>query len=154
TLGHVTQQKNGGLFLVNLNGDMCLDFVVRETSGLALPPPFLSSGIGAFINHCDGTFTEISTPGSMGDLPAITMGQKVRPVDLNGDGLDDLIVSWEERDTGVQTKEVWLNGGDQWIARPDLALRFPVEFAKIDPNDSNRNQPLEAVFTDVNGDGY
>jgi RHS repeat-associated protein len=69
--------------------------------------------------------------------------QGVRLIDLNGDGLPDLLVSR----SGVNNRAgAWLNTGSGWKSLP--ALTPPVPFA----GDDIAGNPVQ--FVDVDGDGY
>jgi hypothetical protein len=62
-------------------------------------------------------------------------------VDLNGDGLPDLLVSTKGGDAGA-----WINSGAGWSKQP--ALQPPVPFS----GDDIAGSPVQ--FVDVDGDGF
>lgn len=79
----------------------------------------------------------------------------VRIADVNGDGLADLIVSYEIEGSPDPTqngvvKQVWLNNGHSWVLSSGWTIPIIFEF-------SNRNTgsgfTSPAEFIDVNGDG-
>ena len=70
-----------------------------------------------------------------------TSNRGARFVDLNGDGLQDLVLS-----RSGQANLAWLNTGNSWVSAPEYALT-------VDLFDQN-GKANEWRFVDVNGDGH
>jgi hypothetical protein len=99
-----------------------------------------------YLNNGDGTFTSNSNyaPPTIFYLSTINgnQDQGVRAVDVNGDGLVDLVLANESSTT------TWLNNGNGWTT--SSTWNSPMPF-------TNRNSPTDGASTaelaDVNGDG-
>jgi RHS repeat-associated protein len=85
----------------------------------------------------------------------------LRVVDINGDGLEDLVRSVL---TGTQpcstpgrwdlpVVTVWINNGHGWTQAPDGAWSVPAAFTLYDPACADNGRDLGVRMGDVNGDG-
>ena len=129
-----------------------LHVFVGDIDGDDLPDIVLPSGSRESFGHVfAGTASGFEpVPGLAPDVPFARRDQQdlgTRFVDLNADGLPDLLV---RRDVTGQTSPVvgaYLNTGQGWT-RDVIGLHPPVSFA----SDDITGNPAE--FADVNGDGY
>ncbi len=81
----------------------------------------------------------------------------LRLVDIDGDGLEDLVRSvatnidiclWDQKEI-----KVWLNNGHGWTLQPQGAWQVPTTFTLYDPSCNDNGRDLGVRFGDVNGDG-
>jgi RHS repeat-associated protein len=118
------------------------DFTGDGKADIAVPSNSRQTFGQLFEAHTDGF---VETPDY---APPVAFARKdhqdqgVRMVDLNGDGLPDLLVS----KTGGAAPAAWINTGAGWNLQPGLTP--PVSFAGDDVSGS------PAQFVDVDGDGF
>ncbi|MBI2547802.1 VCBS repeat-containing protein [Candidatus Woesearchaeota archaeon] len=75
----------------------------------------------------------------------------VRFVDLNRDGLLDIMQAKKESSGGM--KSVWLNNGNGWTSQPGLSpWQSPVYF--VHERDNSKGVDKGARFSDLNNDGF
>lgn len=70
-------------------------------------------------------------------------------VDINGDGLADLIRGYDNRDGSASSRQAWLNTGSNWARTENYDL--PVPFIGWDGTYGSLDQGLR--MSDINGDG-
>jgi len=125
-----------GVRFVDLNGDGLPDFVSsRYTGGADYRTTWLNTGTGWLQSAQYQLPVTISADG-VGDLG-------VRFVDLNGDGLPDLV--WGRYTSGVDYRQSWINTGSGW--QTSTAYQLPVSISADGVGD------LGVRFIDLNGDG-
>lgn len=129
-----TESRDAGTRLADVNGDGLIDI---------LSAPYGSSGT-VLINKGDGTGW-VSSPNytiPVAFLSVFETDQGVRLVDVNGDGLVDIVYSEDNED-----RKVYINKGDGTGWQYQSSYNIPLEF-------SNGNGTDWGVrFADVNGDG-
>ncbi|RXG84820.1 FG-GAP-like repeat-containing protein [Bradyrhizobium zhanjiangense] len=88
-------------------------------------------------------------PGAAGNTQSYSKGTNVQLIDVNGDGLPDLVYNFTtpDRADGTVTKGVCLNGGHGWLACEEKKAP-PV---KLDQVNTDFNTSI--AYTDLNGDG-
>ena len=131
-----------GVRVFDVNGDGLAD-IVKAQSDLN----GTSTVKAVYINDGDGTGW---TQDSNYDVPEVftwdAADKGVRPFDVNGDGLIDLVRSWESMDHLTVIKGVYINDGDGTGWTEDTNYTIPVFF--------NTDQSDDGVRAfDVNGDG-
>ena len=162
--------KDTGSFLVDFSGDGITDVlhsVLKADNTLKR---------AAYVNckfedsRCKGAikpdsyWVEVtaSTPDLVDYVPPVAFAQEgvgslgVRPIDINGDGLTDLVVARDDYDQ--QTKEpiraVYLNTGKGWSKDSLSKLHLPVSFVRP-AGESGQNGPLidnRIELIDLDGD--
>ena len=134
-----------GTRFVDVNGDGLIDIVNNQN------PVYLNTGAGWVVDGA-GTYT----------LPvSVISGNRkhlVEFVDLNGDGLEDLVYIWGNNgiyssggNISGYAQKVYLNNGHGWDLKPDTTpYKLPWPFAMTH---DNQTVPLGRHFADLNGDG-
>ncbi|MFZ5497238.1 MAG: FG-GAP-like repeat-containing protein [Verrucomicrobiota bacterium] len=126
--------KHAGRF-VDLNGDGRADFVAFITPGGA------KTNIAAYLNTgsgwaYDGSYSNLLVSVDIADKQA-------RFLDLNGDGLPDIVAAYKNGSTVEHY--TWLNNGSGW--NTDTSYHLPTWIAEKD------EPRVGAEFVDLNGDG-
>ncbi len=123
---------------LDVNGDGLTDFVFIEKSGdKNKSETYLGTGAGWKV--ADNWKVPDEVPGTDED------DQGVRFMDVNGDGLADILVSRVDSD-GKLLSRTYLNSGAGWVPA-DESFRSPIAFAK------SKDTDLGIRMVDVNGDG-
>ena len=155
---------DAGLRFLDLNGDGLEDYLVADkTSGKKLAcvndgSAFVCSG-GAGSWEVPGWFTEqVKLSAQCATRPGVGRGWQI--LDLNGDGLPDLLHSYDEQRPGtkVQWNDVFLNNGKSFVKQPGWKMPAGVYNSKDEIVGSyactSRLAADQGVrFADVNGDG-
>lgn len=134
TLGRAADKVPANLYIADFTDDGKADIVIPANSRQSFGQLFAAQDSGF-----------IETPDF---APPVAFARKdhqdqgVRMVDLNGDGLADLLVS----KSGGGSSAAWINTGAGWHNEPGLSP--PVVFAGDDISGS----PVQ--FVDVDGDGF
>jgi len=128
----------GGRF-ADVNGDGLVDQIYNS---------YTSSGIktGVALNLGTGWSTVNDFATSIANVPFFTdlngRDQGVRLVDVNGDGLIDIVKSREE---SLNPKAAFINNGNGWYSDESYKPKYP--FVSVDGKD------VGSKLVDVNGDG-
>jgi len=138
--------------LVDINGDGLVDFVYVWTYTGTCWINFGKKSIKTTCNQeAFGAYINTGT----GWQPASNLAPRVRVmskdgsrfVDLNGDGLQDLVVTaWSNDETPVPVNSAYLNTGTGWQLAPDFA---PPRSLSGAPGEGGS----KTEFRDINGDG-
>lgn len=134
---------------VDLNGDGYVDWVrsFRNTSGAFAPRSYLNDKNGGW-NMTDRTF---DPPVPLRDYQMGELGTPAEVsqfIDLNGDGLIDLVSAYTKSD-GTFVSDAWLNNGSGFTQRSSYApLGSMVTYVRGYDAPKKRG-----VFIDLNGDG-
>lgn len=131
--------SNGTRF-ADVNGDGRPDLLMHVWDG--------SSHMGAWINNGNGwTYApEWTPPAALGyRIGKVVDANGTRIIDLNGDGLPDLVMHvWEN----ASYQGAWLNNGHGWVYAPQWLPPAALGYRIGTVVDTNG-----AEFADVNGDG-
>ncbi|MBU1131529.1 hypothetical protein KJ840_05355, partial [Patescibacteria group bacterium] len=125
----------------DINGDKCSDFIVS-----------VYGESDVYLNNCISGFGQ-STPWTealpdfMKSIPLYSQSAKVALVDVNGDGLDDLIQAWSA--SGTQSRGVYINNGNGWSGGYG---NFPAYLASCSGNPMYC-ETSGTQLVDINGDG-
>jgi len=122
-----------GFRFVDLNGDGFLDIVQSYYSGTTRKQVWINTGSGFVLNSSWSIPVIISREGR---------DQGVQFVDINGDGLPDIVQSCSYGTT--RSKGVWLNTGSGFVS--DSSWSIPTDISI-----EGRDQGVR--FVDINGDG-
>ena len=108
---------------MDVNGDGLTDLVyARYISGT------LNQAV--YINNGDGTgWTQDTTWSVPLGFITSTSDYGVRPMDVNGDGLVDLVY---HRDTGVDAQSVYINTGKSWVLDSSITTPFAFTTGSVD----------------------
>jgi RHS repeat-associated protein len=130
---------NNGVLIADVNGDNLSD-IIQGISGVSTNTyaAYLNNGRGwtassTWLPPADAPFWNPSTSGDNG----------VRVVDVNGDGLSDVLLG--SSNISTTTYEAWINNGHGWVS--SSTWNPPVSF--LSPTGQNNG----ALIADVNGDG-
>jgi RHS repeat-associated protein len=124
----------GGVQFADVNGDGLID-IVKSADG------------GSYVYLNNGTGWTLSSWTVPVDFVDANTDNYVRIEDVNGDGLPDLVQSYQL--LGSSNKRVWINNGTGWTLDPQWNV--PVYFST---NDIFTNYYDSGVrFADINGDG-
>ena len=108
---------DAGISLIDVNGDGLADFVqAYKRQGVPYQRTWLNTGAGWLESTAYAMPVEMSNDG-YGD-------NGVRFVDLNGDGLIDLIQSRKQGASLI--RNAWLNSGAGWVQTTDYILTSPL----------------------------
>jgi RHS repeat-associated protein len=145
----ITLSESGGLstgvHVLDLNGDGYLD-IVKARKGTA-PEVYLNSALGF-----GGTTPAYNPPRPLADDAILSTDRLFRWIDLNIDGLPDLLYS-SLNPTAVTGPRAYLNTGKGWELAastngpPYNNFTPPVDFGL------NDSIPFDVTIQDVNGDG-
>ncbi|MGA2536593.1 MAG: FG-GAP-like repeat-containing protein, partial [Terracidiphilus sp.] len=119
------------VFAIDVNADGVLDLVVANQG-----PSNEDGSVGVLIGKGGGTFEPVATYDSGG--PGAT---SVFVIDVNGDGLPDIVVTNQGTSTADGSVSVLLNGGSG-------------AFSAAVTYDSGGVDPTSLALADVNGDGF
>lgn len=145
--------QDGGVRLVDINGDGLVDIIHSEYFNNA---PYRD----IWLNRGDGSWDGSAIPGSnfptyftRNDRPGTTAMQDggVRLMDLNGDGLTDIVAS--EYVSGSPQRNVWLNKGDGTWDYSIPGTSIPVYFTRNDRPGTTAMQDGGIRIFDINADG-
>lgn len=132
--------------MMDMNGDGRVDFV-----SYFYPSGYSNYKLSVFLNTGSGWETE---PHEGFGLPPncnyLLWAKKAQFVELNGDGLPDMVVYFRPNDGAAghepsATKGAWLNTGSGWTWAPDY---IPHRFIACD-----EHALVGSEFVDLNGDG-
>jgi RHS repeat-associated protein len=144
--------KDNGTRIFDVNGDLLPD-VVRSFSGSSGDPSPSASSV--YLNSGDPATgwvpSSITAPIGFVFGRGLYADDAVRTVDVNGDGLTDIIRSYLDDDSGVLNQKVYLSNGSGWTEAP--AGIWQVPFPIIDENPDGKEVYTFAQIADVNGDG-
>lgn len=129
-------EKETGLEFIDLNGDGLPDIVQHRLFDIN------KKNSGAWINTGD---TWKDTPAYIPPTPIIDNGEDtgVRFIDLNGDGLPD-IVQHRQYDPHKKDQSTWINTGSGWQNTNNYLLPIPI---------TDNGKDAGTRFIDLNGDG-
>ncbi len=129
-------------FFLDINNDGLSDFVSSyvNASGSSVRATWLNTGSGW------QSSATLRLPIAIADYSVSTPIGQATPVDINGDGLLD-IVQAHQNTGGAINKKVWLNTGNGWKVNADLA---PPAVAW---QQAGNTVQTRAVFADVSNDG-
>jgi RHS repeat-associated protein len=157
-----------GVVFVDVNGDARVDMLVHREFNDDQKPAVKH----AFINDSEQGWVESNTWQPPVPITKDEYGNKgTRFIDLNGDGLTDVISSLRKKDGSVEHR-AWLNDGTKWVESPEYrALPNGFSFAQEIPpltkdgnpqlippsafNEWNKivvSRGLGAVLVDLNND--
>lgn len=152
------------VIITDLNGDGITDIAWNFRRRGVKEGPKFTGDKGVVYRHFERTFqatsgARIGTPSGWVDAPGYVprrfLDEEERDkllhsalIDVNGDGLPDLVFTKREAPSGALESEVYLNTGDGW-ADPNLGKAWVV------PNDAIAEGEGDPGFrfADVNGDG-
>jgi hypothetical protein len=92
--------------LSDINGDGCLDLVAVGSINPGPAGPAALAGVWTYLGNCDGTFQSVPNVLGLGDIPINAV-----MVDVNGDGIPDLVTSSIE----ITEDEFWGQPGGNLI---------------------------------------
>jgi len=135
---------------IDLNGDGLTDVLYRDYT--------IQPAVGAYLNTGNGWqySPEYIPPFFISDASTQTGLLKdpgVQFVDLNGDGLPDLLFSISDSRYGGVTNGAFLNTGRGWESASDPAYEAPIILNDGSIESFRAPQRTRAILTDVNGDG-
>jgi len=138
-----------GVRFVDLNGDGLVDIVQYQTGSSSY------TFDNAWINTGSGWTTasqwEVPTPITQRYSATHETDLGVRFVDLNGDGLPDIIQSVDN--VGTTTNNVWLNTGNGWVSSSQWTAPTPISFIFSGPGPFPFSVDPGIRFVDLNRDG-
>ncbi len=162
---HLTDEIVGGVTYLNTgNGWVAsstwgIPSVVQNDSGFATSGQYIDvngDGLTDIVKSADGSSYVYLNNGSGWTLSNWTVpvnfsvngsDNYVRMVDVNGDGLPDLVQSYALSTSS--NNEIWINTGSGWIQDPQWVAPAPMS-----TYDTSTNYYDDGVrFVDVNGDG-
>lgn len=133
------------ILAMDLNGDQLQDLILASTGDE--PTPFEGSAFQVLINDGDGTFTDESATF----LPGLTSGptniDKLFPVDLNNDGLIDLLPG-NALAPLVQQADGTFEALQGFLLDPGVITDFPVSNASA-PIDFDGDGDLDIVRIEI-----
>lgn len=137
----VNTNKKRGFRFIDLNGDGLTDYVRSDTW-------IGSVSIDAKLNTGSGwqAAPQFNPPMRLNEEYGFDRG--VRFMDLNGDGLVDMLKYHQYSSTNIR-KGAWLNTGQTWNKAPDYIPPYPITASTDNPEAIDRG----ARFVDLNGDG-
>lgn len=162
--------KDTGTFLVDFNGDGITDVLHAYQPANQNAQPIRSAYVNCsfLLTLCPDTtksrWLPVSgnTPGLVGYIPPVPFAQEglgslgVRPIDINGDGLTDLVVARDEYadPTKDPVRAVYLNTGKGWSTASYKNLHLPVSFLRPGDDPSQGLPPIDnrVELIDLNGD--
>ena len=124
-----------GVQLIDFNGDGKTDILQSKDSGTSGKKAYLNTGSG-----WKDVSSQVDIPTYFVKSDGNDFGSRL--VDINGDGLIDIIQSYN---FGTETKNAWLNNGSGWISSSIWIA--PVIFTSTSKADNGIR------FIDLNGDG-
>lgn len=119
--------------LADLNGNGKLDILLADS---------IANDVSVLMGNGNGTFQTPFVFSSGGTIPATVV-----PIDLNGDGIPDLVVANQTCCSGDATVAVFLGNGDGTFRQPAIYDAGGLAF------DNNGLGPAEIAVIDVNRDG-
>jgi len=125
-----------GMMFIDINGDGLPDIVRSIWAGAAYASAWINTGSGW------RAAPEFAPPYYITDRPY--GNESTRLVDLNGDGLPDLLYNLFVGD-GVTRANAWLNTGSGWVNAPAYAPPYPMWSRGVD------DEGMKLI--DLNGDG-
>jgi len=142
---------DNGIQLIDINGDGYADFVqgklVNTTSTRAT---WINTGTGWTQNNSWNLPTDLI----WGDNSAVQRQTGAIIVDLNGDGLPDIIQSCFNAGTNqLLTNKIWLNTGPGWVDATATMNWSPPDWTEVVGNPMSDQRDQGVQFVDVNGDG-
>jgi len=139
---------DAGVRFIDLNGDGLVDMVQYVQNRLGA-----LTQTGAWLNTGNGwkSAPQYIPPVPIMNNAAGTPDTGVRFIDLNGDGLVDMVqyVQYGASTAGNIQKGAWLNTGNGWESAPQYVPPKPIVSTAAD---ANGNDP-GVRFVDLNGDG-
>jgi len=149
-----TYTYDQGIRIADVNGDGLPDFIQSyiEYNQALLKSVWINNGHG-WTKDTSWTVPTLSTFSSgVISVYGDTTNYGVQIMDVNGDGLPDILQSFQNYN-GVRAQSVWLNNGHGWTQ--DTGWVIPNISALYGPAFSNYYGPYDfgTRFADVNGDG-
>ena len=129
-------------FLIDINNDGLSDFVKahKNATGSSVLSTWLNTGSGWQSN------TALRLPSVLADYSGSNPQGIASPVDINGDGLLDIVQAHQYAD-GSTSKNVWLNTGNGWTLNNNLAPPAIVW------QQTGSSSQAKGSFIDVSNDG-
>jgi hypothetical protein len=140
-----TTDGNAGVLVTDINGDGLPDILQGFTNSSN------QQTLGAWINTGSGWVASSTwnPPTSLNNRYMFSTGDiGVRVVDVNGDGLPDIIQSYKNSDGSSTGVNAWINTGNRWVA--SSTWNPPAYFADYSAASGG---DVGTPLIDINGDG-
>lgn len=153
-----------GTRFADLNGDSLPDLVQifnddyfdkYPGTGTLIKRAYINTGTYFAYNHTFTTSlpdTPISTGAKASNGDKFTYSSGVRLVDLNGDGLVEIVRAWD-RGEHESYRQTYLNTGKQFSATPSAAYSLPSNLLFNFTGDRGATNDSSTRFADINADG-
>lgn len=147
-VGNPTGRTSLDALFHDVNGDGAPDLIVGPDGGAGLATVFLNDGMGQF---SDLRKTDLPQNEQGGGV--FTLGQDIQAGDLNGDGIDDLVILSTQRDYVGWSVQLLIGKGDGTYVDETAARLGPNHFnlseswiTFVSLTDASRNGTLDIVF--------
>lgn len=143
-----------GFMSMDVNGDGLVDYVQSQQSANQIPP----HSQGVYMNNGDGTGWSLDSNYTIPVFFYSYEGKDfgVRPVDVNSDGLPDLVHSYIDNiNSGNSIHDVYLNKGDGtgWVLESSYQIPADLKHSRSLGFSDSSSHDLGVRPVDVNGDG-